>query len=54
MKKKLFSVVIAVVMTVVCLAGCSGDFTKESFISAAKKIGMKELEDTQELTRIKA
>lgn len=54
MKKKLFSVVMAVVMTVVCLAGCSGDFSKDSFINAAKKNGLKELEDTQELTRIKA
>lgn len=54
MKRKLFSIAMAVVMTVACLTGCSGsgEFSKSSFIGAAKKSGMKEIEDTTELTHM--
>lgn len=44
----------AVVMTVVCLTGCSGNFSKSSFISAAKNSGMEELKDTTKLGHIMA
>ena len=53
MRKRLFRMA-AAVMTVVCLTGCSGNFSKASFINAAKKNGMKEVEDTTELTKIMA
>ena len=51
MKTKCLAVAMAVVMSVVCLTGCSGSgsFSKASFISAAKKNGMKEIEDPKEL-----
>ena len=54
MKRKLLSVAMAAVMTVACLTGCSGsgDFSKSSFISAAKSSGMKEIEETTELNNI--
>ena len=52
MKKKFLSVAMAVVMSVVCLAGCSGSFNKSSFISAAKKYGMKEIDDNWTLYEI--
>ena len=56
MKRKLLSVAMAAVMTVACLTGCSGsgDFSKSSFISAAKSSGMKEIEETTELSNILA
>ena len=54
MKRKCLSVVMAVVMTVVCLTGCSGNFSKSSFISAAKNSGMEELKDTTKLGHIMA
>ena len=54
MKRKCLSVAMAVVMTVVCLTGCSGNFTKSSFISAAKNSGMEELKDTTKLGHIMA
>ena len=53
MRKRLFRMA-AAVMAVVCLTGCSGNFSKASFINAAKKNGMKEVEDTTELTKIVA
>ena len=52
MKRKLLSVAMAAVMTVVCLTGCSGNFSKSSFISAAKNSGMKEIKETTELNNI--
>lgn len=54
MKRKCLSVAMAVVMTVACLTGCSGsgDYSKSSFISAAKNSGMKELEETTGLTHM--
>ena len=54
MKRKCLSVVMAVVMTVVCLTGCSGNFSKSSFISAAKKSGMKGIKETTEIGHIMA
>ena len=54
MKRKCLSVAMAVVMTVVCLTGCSGNFSKSSFISAAKNSGMEELKDTTKLGHIMA
>lgn len=54
MKRKCLSVAMAVVMTVVCLTGCSGNFSKSSFISAAKGSGMKEIKETTELGHIMA
>ena len=54
MKRKLFSVAMAVVITVACLTGCSGNFSKSSFISAAKSSGMKEIKETTELSNILA
>lgn len=54
MKRKCLSVAMAVVMTVVCLTGCSGNFSKSSFISAAKKSGMKGIKETTELGHIMA
>ena len=56
MKRKLLSVAMAAVMTVACLTGCSGsgDFSKSSFISAAKSSGMKEIVETTELNQIYA
>ena len=54
MRKKHLSVAMAVVMTVVCLTGCSGSFTKGSFISAAKKNGMREIKETTELNHTMA
>ena len=50
MKRKISSVAMAVVMAVVCLTGCSGNFAKSSFISAAKKNGMNELSEPKDLT----
>ena len=50
MKRNILSVAMAVVMAVVCLAGCSGNFAKSSFISAAKKNGMNELSEPKDLT----
>lgn len=50
MKRKILSVAMAVVMAVVCLTGCSGNFAKSSFISAAKKNGMNELSEPKDLT----
>jgi len=44
----------AAVMTVACLTGCSGNFSKSSFISAAKNSGMDELKDTTKLGHIMA
>ena len=52
MKRKFLSVAMTVVMAVVCLTGCSGNFSKNSFISAARKYGMKEIEDDMELRDI--
>ena len=52
MKRKFLSVCMAVVMTVICLTGCSGDFSKSSFISAAKSSGMREIVETTELNQI--
>ena len=54
MKRKLLSVAMAAVMTVACLTGCSGNFSKSSFISAAKKSGMKGIKETTELGHIMA
>lgn len=54
MNRKCLSVAMAVVMTVVCLTGCSGNFSKSSFISAAKNSGMKEIKETTELGHIMA
>lgn len=54
MNRKCLSVAMAVVMTVVCLTGCSGNFSKSSFISAAKKSGMKGIKETTELGHIMA
>ena len=54
MKRKILSSAMAVVLAVVCLTGCSGDFSKNSFISAAKKNGMKETKETTELNHIMA
>ena len=54
MKRKCLSVAMAFVMTVVCLTGCSGNFSKSSFISAAKNSGMEELKDTTKLGHIMA
>lgn len=54
MKRKCLSVAMAVVMTVVCLTGCSGNFSKSSFISAAKNSRMEELKDTTKLGHIMA
>lgn len=56
MKTRFLTVTMAVVMSVVCLTGCSGygSFSKASFISAAKNNGMKAVEDTKELTQIAA
>ncbi len=54
MKKKFLSVAMAVVMVVVCLTGCSGNFSKSSFISAAKSSGLKEVEETTELNHMYA
>lgn len=54
MKRKLLSVAMAAVMTVACLTGCSGNFSKSSFISAAKNSGMEELKDTTKLGHIMA
>jgi len=56
MKRKLLSVAMAAVMTVACLTGCSGsgDFSKSSFISAARKNGMEELKETTKLSHILA
>ena len=54
MKRKCLSVAMAVVMTVVCLTGCSGNFSKSSFISAAKNSGLEELKDTTKLGHIMA
>lgn len=54
MKRKCLSVAMAVVMTVVCLTSCSGNFSKSSFISAAKNSGMEELKDTTKLGHIMA
>lgn len=54
MNRKCLSVAMAVVMTVVCLTGCSGNFSKSSFISAAKNSGMEELKDTTKLGHIMA
>ena len=50
MKRRFLSVSMAVVMAVVCLTGCSGNFAKNSFISAAKKNGMNELSEPKDLT----
>ena len=50
MKRNILSVAMAVVMAVVCLTGCSGNFAKSSFISAAKKNGMNELSEPKDLT----
>ena len=52
MKKKFLSVAMAVVMGVVCLTGCSGSFSKNSFISTAKKNGMKQLDPDKTLNEI--
>ena len=52
MKRKILPVAMAVVMTVVCLAGCSGNFTKASFINAAKKCGMEKLDENMSLNEI--
>ena len=52
MKKKLLLYAMVAVMTVVCLTGCSGDFSKSSFISAAKSSGMREIVETTELNQI--
>jgi len=52
MRKKFLSVAMAVVMVVVCLTGCSGNFSKSAFISAAKKNGMEEIKDTTKLNKI--
>ena len=56
MKRKLLSVAMSVVMAVACLTGCSGsgDFSKSSFISAAKKNGMEEIKETTKLSHILA
>ena len=54
MKRKLLPVAMAVVMVLVCLTGCSGEFSKSSFISAAKSSGMKEIVETTELSNILA
>ena len=54
MKRRSLSVAMAVVMSVVCLTGCSGKLSKDSFISAAKKNGMKDAAETTELTHILA
>ena len=54
MNRKCLSVAMAVVMTVVCLTGCSGNFSKSSFISAAKNSRMEELKDTTKLGHIMA
>ena len=52
MKRKFLSVVMAVVVAVVCLTGCSGNLNKASFINAAKKYGMKEIEENLKLGEI--
>ena len=52
MRIKFLSVAMAVVMVVVCLTGCSGNFSKSAFISAAKKNGMEEIKDTTKLNKI--
>ena len=52
MKRKILPVAMAVVMTVVYLAGCSGNFTKASFINAAKKCGMEKLDENMSLNEI--
>ena len=52
MTKKIWSVVMLAVMVAACFVGCSNDSTKDSFISAAKDNGMKEITETTELNRI--
>ena len=52
MRKKIWSVVMVAVMVAACFVGCSNDSTKDSFISAAKDNGMKEITETTELNRI--
>ena len=52
MKTKFLSVAMAAVMGLVCLTGCSGNFTKNAFINAAKKNGMKELDGDRTLNEI--
>ena len=54
MRRKILSFAMAVVMAVVCLTGCSGNFSKSSFISAAKKNGMEEIKETTKLSHILA
>ena len=52
MKRKLLSVAMAVVMSAVCLAGCSGGWSRSAFISAAKKYGLKELDGDKTLREV--
>ena len=42
----------AVVMSAVCLAGCSGGWSRSAFISAAKKYGLKELDGDKTLREV--
>ncbi len=50
--KKVFSVLLSVVLLVVCLTGCSKNipFDEEKVIDAAKKYGMKESHDANDRT----
>lgn len=50
--KKVFSVLLSVVLLVVCLTGCSKNipFDEEKVIDAAKKYGMKESHDSKDRT----
>ena len=52
MKRKLLSFAMAVVMSAVCLAGCSGGWSRSAFISAAKKYGLKELDGDKTLREV--
>ena len=54
MKKKILSIVMAAVMVAACLVGCSDKITKDSFISAAKKNGMREIKEAKEFVHIYA
>lgn len=52
MKKKIWSVLMVAAIVAACFVGCSNDSTKDSFISAAKDNGMKEIVETTELNGI--
>jgi len=53
MKKRLLSAATVVVMTFICLTGCSQDITIDFFEKAASKYGMRELDSLSSLYTIR-